>query len=173
MKIPPFKIIPLRAGFLEKVRKQGIDDQNQSVEFSIAAGGEPCRDVMRVALPGERIILASYCPFTHSGPYKEYGPVFLLAQTSDENPDMQRLPMYLPGEQDISKEDDPNYYGPYLGENFILKGYSNDERIVDAKLATPQSAYNIISAFFERPDITFVMARYTAFGCYSLRLERQ
>mgnify|MGYP001234416391 CR=1 FL=1 len=52
-----YKIIPVKADFLDKVRISGVDDQNQQVEISHAVGGEPCRDVLRGAMPGEKMIL--------------------------------------------------------------------------------------------------------------------
>jgi hypothetical protein len=173
MNKPSIRIIPLRSDFLEKVRAYGIDDQNQPVVRSFAKGGEPCRDVLRCAMHGEEIILASYCPFTQAGPYKEYGPVFVLAKHSHESVDMYRLPLPIGGVDSITKAKDSNDRTPYLGDNFILKGYSSDEWIIDAKLATPLTVDSIITAFLEKPEITFVMARYTAFGCYSFCFERE
>ena len=74
--------IPTR--FLQRVRTEGLDDQGQAVKRVIAQGGEPCRDVLRRATAGEELILASFTPFSKPGPYKEYGPIFVLAQSADE-----------------------------------------------------------------------------------------
>lgn len=60
-------IRPIKEDFLLKVREASLDDQNQKVVRLTAAGGEPCRDVLRRAKPGEELILASYCPFTVAG----------------------------------------------------------------------------------------------------------
>ncbi|WP_261841293.1 DUF1203 domain-containing protein [Aliamphritea ceti] len=156
-----YRIIPLRRDFTDKVRNTLRDDQNQSVEITVANGGEPCRDVMRRALPGEQIILASYCPFSQPGPYKEYGPVFILAEQSDENFDTSKLP--FPTETNAS----------YLGETFVLKTYCKNERIIDAKLATPSNAEAVLAKLFSDNKVAFAIARYAAFGCYSLRLEKR
>ncbi len=169
MKTQSIKIIPLRADFLNKVRRYGIDDQNQPVERLFAKGGEACRDVLRAAKPNESIILASYCPFTKTGPYKEYGPVFVLADDHNEKFDSSRLP--LPVTTNVKKEDEESIDN-YLNESFVLKGYCQSERIVDAQVATSETAQTIITSFFENDEIDFVMARYTAFGCYSFRVER-
>ena len=154
-----FKVIPLRADFLDKIRNVGIDDQNQSVEKFIAAGGEPCRDVLRGAKPNEKLIAASYCPFTKPGPYKEYGPVFVLENQGDERFDETKIPLPVGDETD------------YLGNIFVLKAYCKDERILDAKLSTPEEAISILTDLFSNNDVKFVIARYAAYGCYSFRVE--
>ena len=73
-----YQITPIRKDFLIKVRESGIDDQNQPIVHFIAEGGEPCRDVLRRAVAGEELILASYCPFSKPGPFKEYGAYKLI-----------------------------------------------------------------------------------------------
>ncbi|OON64280.1 hypothetical protein B0920_13410 [Massilia sp. KIM] len=152
----PIRIVPLPDAFLRRAR-EGMDDQGQAVERHVAEGGEPLRDLLRRARPGEAILLASYCPFTQAGPYREYGPVFVSAQ-GGEAPACDALP--LAGPQ------------PYLGASFVLRAYSGDERIVDARVSAPQSADADLSALFARPEVAFVLARFTAYGCYALRLER-
>lgn len=153
-------ITPIRPDFLTKVRNAGIDDQNQPVQTLIAQGGEPCRDTLRRALPGEKIILASYCPFTKPGPYKEYGPIFVHAKQTEQTPDLTQLP--LP----TGKDSD------YFGNTFVLRAYSNEEEIVDAELASPDSANRILDRFFSNPQVKFILARFAAYGCYGLRLDR-
>ena len=66
------QIAPLPEEFLTRVRTQGIDDLGQPVKRLVSVeGGEPCRDVLRRALPGEELILASFSPFGQVGPYHE------------------------------------------------------------------------------------------------------
>jgi hypothetical protein len=152
----PFRIVPIPAAYLARVR-EGIDDLGQPVERHLAAGGEPLRDVLRRAEPGESILLASYCPFTIAGPYKEYGPVFVSAAGA-ESPALDTLP--LGGAR------------PYLAASFVLRAYSADERIVDARLSSPEAAAGELDTMFARADVAFVLARFPTYGCYALRLER-
>jgi hypothetical protein len=114
---PQYRVVPLKDGFLDRVRHSGLDDQQQAVERSVAIGGEPCRDVLRRALPGEDIILASYCPFELAGPYKEYGPIFVLATHREAPCALHALPI-----------GDGN---AYFKRPFVLRAYSRAERIVD------------------------------------------
>ncbi len=152
------KILPLRDDFLSRARNQGFDDLGQPVERMFATGGEPCRDSFRRAEPGEELILASYCPFQHAGPYREYGPVFILAQGEGSVTPPSSLPL--------------NGAKPYLGASFVLRAYSKSERIVDALLSTPLEAAGHLQRLFEDRGTEFVLARFAAYGCYALRIGR-
>ena len=154
----PYKIVPVRDDFLAQARSEGIDDLGQPVERMFATGGEPCRDAFRRAEAGEALILASYCPFQHVGPYREYGPVFILAQGAGSVTPPARLP--LDGAQ------------PYLGASFVLRAYLPDERIVDAVLSTPGEAVGHLKRMFADSGTAFVLGRFAAYGCYALRIER-
>src|SRR6058998_208856 len=110
---------PISDAFLRRVRSEGIDDQGQPVKHVVAEGGEPCRDVLRRARPSERLILASFTPFSKAGPYKEYGPIFVLADETGEDTRRDELPP-------VGSEHD------YLREQFVIRAYSAAEEIVDA-----------------------------------------
>ncbi len=153
------KIIPIRTDFLMKVRNANLDDQNQKVARMKAKGGEPCRDVLRGAKVGEELILASYCPFSVAGPYKEYGPVFVLANPSAEPVNWSELP--LP--KDLPTD--------YLGSRFVLRAYSRDEWVVRAELVTPQNVGEILENMLRQDAVAFVLARFAAAGCYGFRIE--
>jgi hypothetical protein len=150
----PYQIIPLPAAFLARVRA-GHDDLGQPVEFSIAEGGEPLRDVLRRARPGEPIALASYCPFQAAGPYREFGPVFVGAAASPEAVPVESL-----------------HARDYFSSTFVLRAYSSAERIVDAVLVAPDQADDAIAGLFGRPEVAFILARFVAYGCYACRIER-
>ena len=144
-----------------KTRKECIDDQNQPVVYEIAKGGEPCRDVLRVASAGEKLILASYCPFSKVGPYKKYGAIFVLANHSDEVVNYEKLP--------LSTSPESNYFGGVI----VLRAYDDEEYIYDARLVTPLNVEQNIKEIFEHTKVTFIHVRYAAYGCYGLRLDRQ
>ena len=154
-----YQIIPIKSEFLDKVRVEGLDDQNQAVEIITASGGEPCRDVFRRAKAGEKLILASYCPFNVSGPYKEYGPIFVLANASNE------------ATQDLTLSNLNDDKVGYFSGPFVLKAYSKDERILDAKLTCLEEAEADLVDYLSHERVAFVIARYAAFGCFSLRAE--
>ncbi|WP_308364056.1 MULTISPECIES: DUF1203 domain-containing protein [unclassified Microbulbifer] len=158
----PFIVTPIREEFLSEVRQTGLDDQNQPVRYRVADGGEPCRDVLRRARPGERIVLASYCPFRRPGPYREYGPVFVLAQPEENQNAKRHLP--LPSGE----------AGDYLKANtpVVLRAYCAEESIVAARLVLPEQIETELVTFFARSETEFVLLRFAAYGCYALRFDR-
>ncbi len=157
-----YKIIPVMPEFLQRARGMGVDDQAQPVERLIASGGEPCRDSLYRAKVGEELILASYCPFEIAGPYKEYGPIFILANELDHSA--------------VSSSVSTNVAGlienHYLGEQFVLRAYSVQERIVDACLSSPALVESDLHRLFMLNDVKFVLIRFAAYGCYACRIER-
>ena len=148
------QVAPLPASFLQKVRNEGVDDLGQPVKRVIAQGGEPCRDALRRAVAGEELILASFTPFTKSGPYKEYGPVFVLADGTSSEP-LSSLPT-----------------NGYLRERFVIRAYSEAEEILDAALVTPDDAPAVVERFFGRGDTAFLHVRFPTHGCFALRVDR-
>jgi hypothetical protein len=159
-------IPPMPQAFLDRVRNDGIDDLGQAVVRRVAQGGEPCRDALRRARPGEELILASFSPFTASGPYHEYGPVFVLAQPATpatEEAARDRLPL------------EPLSHGwpeGYLRDRFVLRAYSAAEEILDAAMVTPAEADETVKGFLRRPEVAFVHARFPLFGCFACRIDR-
>ncbi|WP_346838640.1 DUF1203 domain-containing protein [Microbulbifer sp. SAOS-129_SWC] len=156
-----FSVTPIAAGFLQRVRTTGRDDLNQPVRQLRASGGEPCRDTLRRARPGERLLLASYCPFQHAGPYREYGAVYVLAEPSALHGAPPGLDVQG-GPDDYWKRDAP----------LALRAYSAAEDIVAAQLLRPASLAAAAADYFARDDIDFALVRFAAYGCYALRLDR-
>ena len=153
-----YTIVPIHAEFLETARQQHVDDQLQPVERHIATGGEPCRDVLRRAIPGEAILLASYSPFIVASPYKEFGPVYVMARSEPQ----AELPTSLAG---LASQG-------YLGEQFVLRAYSQTERIVDGMVVTQANAEACLQTMLRRKDVAFVLARFAGYGCYACRIQR-
>jgi hypothetical protein len=145
--------------FLHRVRTEGIDDLGQPVKHVIAKGGEPCRDVLRRATAGEPLILASFTPFSKPGPYKEYGPIFVLAR---------------PDEEAARRDELPQAGGPadYLREQFVIRAYSPAEEIVDATLVKAPELAATVERFLASDDIAFLHVRYPAYGCFACRIDR-
>lgn len=152
------QIAPLPAAFLKRVRREGLDDLGQPVKRVRASGGEPCRDVLRRAREGEELILASFSPFEKQGPYKEYGPVFVLAQESSEAVSRDAL-------QAGSESD-------YLRGRFAIRAYSSNEEIVDAALVEAADAQRVVEELFDREDTAFLHVRFPTYGCFACRLDR-
>ena len=148
-------LAPIPQSFLDRVRAEGIDDLNQPVRRVRAKGGEPCRDVLRRAVEGEELILASFTPFKQTGPYKEYGPIFVMANADGG---------------DIARDAVPA--NGYLRERFVIRAYSAAEEIVDAALTGPADAEATIERFFARADTEFLHVRFPTYGCFAVRIDR-
>lgn len=153
-------IPPLPKAFLDRVRVDGMDDQGQPVQRITARGGEPCRDVLRRAEPGESLLLASFCPFESAGPFREFGPVYVLAEPSDEAVRRDALPL-----DDGSGE-------RYFREQFVLRAYDANGAIADATFATAETAQPTLDRFFGRESVAFVDARFPTYGCWACRIHR-
>ena len=153
------KIAPIPDTFLQRVRTVGIDDLGQPVKRVIAEGGEPCRDVLRRAKPGEPLILASFTPFSKPGPYKEYGPIFVLANASDEIVRRDALP-------EVGSETN------YLRAQFVIRAYSDAEEILDAALIGATDFAATVERLFASEGTAFLHARFPTYGCFACRIDR-
>lgn len=153
------RIAPIPDEFLHRVRTEGVDDLGQPVKRVIAKGGEPCRDVLRRAAPGEELILASFTPFRKVGPYREYGPVFVTAHASGDEPRRDALPR-AGGAQD------------YLREQFVIRAYSEAEEILDAALVKAPELEEHVARFLASSDTAFLHVRFPTYGCFALRVDR-
>ncbi len=152
------RVAPIPTAFLNRIRTGGGDDLGQPVKRLRASGGGPCRDVLRRASEGEELLLASFSPFTKPGPYREYGPIFVLAHDADEPVDRHAL-------QIGSVEN-------YLRDRFAIRAYSADEEIIDAALVDAPEAQLVVDRFFARPDTAFLHVRFPSYGCFACRLDR-
>ena len=152
-------IAPIPDRFLQRVRFEGIDDLGQPVKRVIAQGGEPCRDVLRRAVAGEELILASFTPFSKPGPYKEYGPIFVLAH---------------PGDDTVRRDALPRAGGPadYLREQFAIRAYSNAEEIRDAALVKASDLESTVKRLLASEETAFLHVRFPSYGCFALRIDR-
>lgn len=156
------RTIPLPQSFLDRVRRLGLDDQDQPVERLVSAeGGEPCRDVLRRARPGEELILASFSPFKEAGPYREFGPVFVLANPS---PEEVVADTGFPTAGDDTED--------YFKDRLVLRAYSRDERIVSAEMVEAGEAPAAAERLLASSDVAFVHARFPTYGCFACRIER-
>jgi hypothetical protein len=152
-------IAPVPQSFLDRVRREGIDDLGQPVKRLVAEGGEPCRDVLRRASAGEELILASFTPFSKSGPYKEYGPIFVLAHDGGESIRRDALP---PAGSPTD----------YLREQFVIRAYSSEEEIVDAVMVSASAIEETLDRFLQSPGTAFLHVRFPTYGCFAMRIDR-
>jgi hypothetical protein len=154
------QIAAIPESFLTRVRAEGVDDLGQPVKRIVADGGEPCRDVLRRARAGEELILASFTPFVQPGPYKEYGPIFVLANGSEEPVRRDTLEQVSGAGAD------------YLKERFVVRAYSAAEEISDAALITAGELSQTVERFLGAPETAFLHVRFPVYGCFACRIDR-
>jgi hypothetical protein len=155
----PFTVAPLRPAFLDRARAFGRDDQQQAVVRSVAQGGEPLRDLLRRARPGEEIILASYGPFDRPGPFREFGPIYLSVHGGTPEPD------WIFTRRPDARDD-------YFQRQLTLRAYDLNGAIADATIVDFDAAPAQLDEFLARPGIDFVDARFPAYGCFAARFTR-
>jgi hypothetical protein len=79
-----FRVEALSPERLEAMRWAGSDDGGNVVfPARTAQGGEPLRCCLKIATPGEQVLLIAYCPFNKPSPYAETGPVFVHAESCE------------------------------------------------------------------------------------------
>lgn len=76
-----FQCIPIETEIADRFRRTGLDDNGNTLRRTVAtaAGGFPCRHCLRLAEPGETVLLGSYNLPGPRGIYWTPSPIFLHA----------------------------------------------------------------------------------------------
>lgn len=153
---PPlrFSVRPLDLAFVQRVRTTRRDDFDRTVDISLACGGEPMRDQLRRAEPGERLILCSYQAIALPSAFAEIGPIYVSADA----PAAPAFPDELP----------PGYFN----RPFALRAYDASDRPVDSTLVDPAAAPEKIRALLSLPAAAYLHARFAGHGCFAARIDR-
>ncbi len=155
MSTAAFRISPLPAAFVARVRTTLRDDFDRSVAVTIAQGGEPMRDQLRRAQPGERLILCSYQAVPLPSIFAEIGPIYISADLPPAaSPPAGTLP------------------AGYFPRTFAVRAYDEHNAIVESALVEPDAAPDKIAALLARPGVVHVHARFGGHGCFACRCER-
>ncbi|SIS79254.1 DUF1203 domain-containing protein [Paracoccus saliphilus] len=126
----------------------------ERVETSTGSG-TPCRHCLDQVPAGQPYLIAAHRPFKGLNPYTETGPIFLCAQDC------------VAGGPDFPKR--------FLAsEQYIVRGYSADERIVYGTGAvTPTGEIeDRCKELFARDEIAFIHIRSASNNCFHCRVER-
>ncbi len=138
-------------------RNGALDAHGTPPERGISNGsGNPCRHCLKLIPKGEEMLILAYRPFKATHPYAEVGPIFLCAKDCVQG-DSQDLPEVLT-----------------VSPDYLVKGYSKDERIVYGTGAVTARAEmgQRIKEIFERPDVAFLHVRSARNNCLLARVER-
>ena len=151
-----FHVEALSPERLEAIRRTGIDDGGNCVSPPrTAEGGEPLRCCLRIAKPGEPMLLIAYRPFSRSSPYAETGPVFIHAGSCGGYPWPDRYP------------------DEFRGRQQVFRCYDAAGNIIGGHFAEPaENAEAVIQALFADRNVEYIHTRNIIFGCYMLEVRR-
>ncbi|MEZ2131464.1 MULTISPECIES: DUF1203 domain-containing protein [unclassified Sinorhizobium] len=120
--------------------------------------GHPCRHCLRNIDAGEQVLVFAYRPFPSLQPYAETGPIFLHAEPCRRYLAEEALPPVLATSPD-----------------FIVRGYSKDDRIVygSGAVTSTEQIPAYAAALLDRPDIAYVHVRSARNNCYQCRIDKE
>lgn len=138
-------------------RQGGPDAYGMSPERMRSDGTAPCRCCLKFIEAGSDMLVLAYRPFKEVQPYAETGPVFLCAgdcEAVGSSPDWPEI---------------------VVSPEYLLKGYSSDERIVygTGQITPKADVAAYADALLMREDISFVDLRSAKNNCWQVRMTRE
>lgn len=155
--MPNIRFLPMPTEHARALTQGGNDAYGLPPERSLSDGeGNPCRHCLTFIDKGQPKLTVAYRPFRGHHPYAETGPIFLCANECAPW-EGEGLPPILSSSPD-----------------FLLKGYSLDERICygTGKTTAQCEIVAYSSKLLERSDIAFVDVRSARNNCFQLRIIR-
>jgi Protein of unknown function (DUF1203) len=151
-----FRVTPVPAAELERLRRAGRDDAGNVLEpfTNTDPDGTPLRCCLRPASVGEQVVLLAYQPPGTAGPYAEVGPIFVHAEP-------------------CSGYAEPHVYpAAYRDRRQVLRAYNTSGRMGDAMLVDGATAEEGIARLLADPSVAIVHSRNVLAGCYMFAIQR-
>ena len=143
---------------VETIHRTGRDSYGDPVERHASAeeGGMPCRHCLQNVPAGQPFLALAHRPFQGRNPFTETGPIYLCDPGCAPAAPSPDVPAFLEAAQ------------------YILRGYSADERIVyGTGTVTPRAELTAYAAeLLARDDIAFVDLRSASNNCFLCRIYR-
>jgi len=151
------KYVALPTEDLSALWSGGNDTYGNKAERIMSDGnGNPCRHCLRDVPKGAPMLIVAYRPFLGLHPYAETGPIFLCGAPCERGggispPDVIRT--------------SPDY---------LLKGYSPDERIVygTGAVVRTDEITDQVNKIFAEPRVSHIHVRSARNNCYLLRIDQ-
>ncbi|MGC1496265.1 MAG: DUF1203 domain-containing protein [Sulfitobacter sp.] len=134
------------------------DAYGHAPEHAVSDGtGTPCRHCMKNVPEGAGMLILAFRPFDGLHPYAETGPIFLCADPCERNADGDALPPVLTTSPD-----------------YLVKGYSSDDRIVygTGAVVPSQDISGHAAQVFSDDNVAYVHVRSARNNCYLARIDR-
>ena len=154
-----FKVIAMEESLADSIRHTMKDEFGNALISVITNGTGPCRQCLQPFERGkdERILFA-YQPIKSKSPYTEVGPVYIHTHHCKSYADENEFPAAI-------KNDRKNF-------PLTLRCYNHEERMIYAELVGERNPEEVIEQLFERPEIEFLHARNSEYGCFIAKIER-
>ena len=149
-----FRISPLPAGFVERVRSGMRDDAGHTLSVRRDESRHQCRSCLRLTEPGEGFILLSYTPFTTDQPYAEAGPIFIHERPCSPYVEASAYPAEFPRRE------------------VVLRAYNAADEIEAAERVGERRIEDVIAEVVGNPRVAYVHARNATYGCYMFRIDK-
>jgi hypothetical protein len=149
---------PMPTDLARALQNGGTDANDQSAERQISPGaGTPCRHCLQNIPEGKEMLVFSLRPFETIQPYSEMGPAFLCVDACDAYGRKTEVPSVLKSSPD-----------------YLLKGYSRDERIAygTGAIVPKEDISAYAETILSNPDTAFVDARSARNNCWLSRITR-
>ena len=150
------RFVPIPIEEVRRYRAGGPDANGQPPERHVTSSdGYPCRHCLHLIGAGKPVLVLAHRPFATVQPYAELGPIFLCGEACDAGGGAA-LPAFL------------------VSPQYILRGYSADERIIYGSGAVVPTAEipTRAAALFENPAVAFLHVRSASNNCFHCRIDR-
>lgn len=140
----------------EGFREGRLDAYGNPPEQTLSdGGGNPCRHCLNDIKKDKSMLVLSYRPFNELQPYAETGPVLLCGDGCQRFAETDQLPPSI----DIRDE-------------FMIRGYSKDEKIVEGTggIVATVDLMKKAEAMVALPEVEAVHIRSATNNCYFCKL---
>ncbi|MEL6464823.1 MAG: DUF1203 domain-containing protein [Pseudomonadota bacterium] len=154
--MPTFTALP--TDIVTAWRGGAPDANGQPPEPAVSDGnGNRCRHCLCLIPKGAAYLIVAHRPFATLHPYAEVGPLFVCADPCIRHQDDGALPQAMTTSPD-----------------YLIKGYSADERIIygTGQIVPPKDMIAAANDLFDDPGVAFIHVRSSRNNCYQARIDR-
>jgi hypothetical protein len=154
MEPPDFRIVALPSDVASQARDAARSGAAGYALVTVdSRNAYPCRQCLRWAEPGERVILFTYSSIPAGHPYSESGPIFV-----------HELP--------CAPYDETDKYPSDFRNGRVIRAYDSSQDMIDAVVVDGEEPEAVIAKLFANPQTAFLQVRSVTRGCFTFRIER-
>jgi hypothetical protein len=154
MKSSKFCVMALPSDVASRAREAARKGEPGHALVTVdAKNAYPCRQCLRWAEPGERVILFPYASIPPGYPYSESGPIFVHEVSCAPYNETDKYPSDFRGGR-------------------VVRAYDSSQNMIDAVVVDGQEPEAIMTTLFSNPQTAFLQVRSVSRGCFTFRVER-